>query len=354
MKHQIDSLHEQNAIEQSKLRGEIASFVKDVEKKLIEIQTHIVSTAQPPQSTHTNQQTNYEKMFYESQEQNIKRLERIVELQNNIILAAITTAKPPPQHPASTTNATTPPVTEQRTQLQINTPVTPSTQQYPMPPQTTTAPPPPQIQTPMISRPETTATNITSHVIAQPPASQQHRERHPTNENRKSRVTMVGDSMLGGVKAEHSRLKPTGGLSRRHYIDIGAHGGRTTEDMIDLIKPVLRHNPDKIIVMSGTNDFQYGIDTISHARQLIRNVREAAPNVKLALTEICMRRDNRAPPHSHIADVNNRLRQLCRHEQVELISMNTFDGRCLSNGKLHPNEIGNDVLRDLFVNFMNK
>ena len=121
--------------------------------------------------------------------------------------------------------------------------------------------------------------------------------------------------------------------------------------MIDLIKPVLRHNPDKIIVMSGTNDFQCGIDTISHAKQLIRNVREAAPNVKLALTGICMRRDNRAQPHSHIADVNNRL---CRHEQVKLISMNTFDGECLSKGKLHPNDNGNDVLRDLFLNFMNK
>ena len=165
---------------------------------------------------------------------------------------------------------------------------------------------------------------------------------------------MVGDSMLGRLLMEHKRQKPYDGINPSHAVDIGAYRVKTTEDMIDLIKPALRRNPAKLIVMSGTNDFEHRIDTIQQAKNVIRTVREVAPTTKLALTEICTRRDQYAPAHSAIADINNRLRNLCRHEQVELISTQSFDGDCLSRGRLHPNDNGNEVLKNIFNNFINK
>ena len=160
--------------------------------------------------------------------------------------------------------------------------------------------------------------------------------------------------MLGGLLAEHKRLKFNGGISPGYYIDIGAYGGKTTEDMVDLVKPALRRNPSKLIIMSGTNDFEHQVDTVQHARILIRTVRDLSPSTKLALTEICDRRDGHAPAHGAIADMNNRLRALCRHEQVDLIDTKSFNVGCLSRGKLHPNDQGNVVLMDLFNKFINK
>ena len=167
---------------------------------------------------------------------------------------------------------------------------------------------------------------------------------------------MVGDSMLGGLQAINKRLRANGGagISPGNVVDIGNYGGKTTEDMIDLVKPALRRNPAKLIVMSGTNDFDQHVDTIHHAKVLIRTIREIAPSTQLALTEICDRRDHHAPATGQIADMNNRLKALCRHEQVELISTRAFNYECLSHGLLHPNDKGNIVLKDLFNIFINK
>jgi lysophospholipase L1-like esterase len=123
--------------------------------------------------------------------------------------------------------------------------------------------------------------------------------------------------------------------------------------MVDYIRPALRHKPDKIIVMSGTNDFRYNIDTLHHAKEIIKLVKDTAPNVKLALAEICMRKDKHAPPHKDIADINNKIKQLCQREQIDFIKMDNFDFDCLSKGKLHPNDDGNRVLKKNFLKFMN-
>jgi hypothetical protein len=106
--------------------------------------------------------------------------------------------------------------------------------------------------------------------------------------------------------------------------------------------------------MSGTNDFQYGIDTLHHAKEIIQTVKETAPNVQLALSEICLRKDRKAPPHRDIADINNRLKQLCQRNQVDFIRMDEFDVDCLAKGKLHPNHTGNGVLKKLFIEYMNR
>ena len=44
------------------------------------------------------------------------------------------------------------------------------------------------------------------------------------------------------------------GISRDHTVKILAHPGATTVDMIDYIKPELRHKPDIIILHCGKND----------------------------------------------------------------------------------------------------
>ena len=56
----------------------------------------------------------------------------------------------------------------------------------------------------------------------------------------KKKICVVGDSMLKKITGS--------GLSKDHTIKIRPHPGATTVDMIDYIKPELRHKPDIIIL----------------------------------------------------------------------------------------------------------
>ena len=44
------------------------------------------------------------------------------------------------------------------------------------------------------------------------------------------------------------------GISRDHTVKIRPHPGASTVDMIDYIKPELRHKPDIVILNCATND----------------------------------------------------------------------------------------------------
>ena len=52
------------------------------------------------------------------------------------------------------------------------------------------------------------------------------------------------------------------GISRDHTVKILAHPGATTVDMIDYIKPELRHKPDIIILHCGTNYITNDVNTV--------------------------------------------------------------------------------------------
>ena len=62
----------------------------------------------------------------------------------------------------------------------------------------------------------------------------------------KKKICVVGDSMLKNITGS--------GSSKDHTIKIRPHPGATTIDMIDYIKPELRHKPDIIILHCGKND----------------------------------------------------------------------------------------------------
>jgi hypothetical protein len=326
----------------------MVQFMRDVEKKLLDFQSHMISQEEVGRTNF--QQPNFQKLYLESQDQNIKRLERIVDQQNNIILASIQKpALPLPSatniiHTTQPSHASNPPIVTTTTARPSFSEASASTA-APASPETINVADP-------INHNALSAT-ATPFVLPRPTATPVVPPR-PSEHANKLRISMVGDSMLGGLQARHHQLKPTGGLISNHHLDVVSHGGKTTEDMVDYVKPVLRRAPNKLIVMTGTNDIRAGVDTLSHAKNLIDTVKATSPTTQLALTEICIRRDKLAPTHRDIADMNNRLAQLCQREQIEFIRTNEFDGRCLSKGRLHPNDNGNDILLKLFNIFINK
>ena len=60
------------------------------------------------------------------------------------------------------------------------------------------------------------------------------------------RVYVVCDSIVSGLSEK--------GLSKRHTVKVRSHPGDTAEDLADDIKPIMRQNPDLVIIHFLTND----------------------------------------------------------------------------------------------------
>ena len=68
----------------------------------------------------------------------------------------------------------------------------------------------------------------------------------PTNQSAKGKeVFIVGDSILKNLQGRN--------LSRSSKVKVSSFPGCTTMDMRDHIKPILRRNPDAIVMHVGTN-----------------------------------------------------------------------------------------------------
>ena len=79
--------------------------------------------------------------------------------------------------------------------------------------------------------------------------------------NGKKHVFIVGDFIVNGINEY--------GLANQHdEVVFKAHGGATTRDMVDYIKPVPRKKPDALILHTGTNDLTKGVDTISQLEEI--------------------------------------------------------------------------------------
>ena len=80
----------------------------------------------------------------------------------------------------------------------------------------------------------------------------------------KKNICIVGDSMLKNITGS--------GLSKDHTVKIRPHPGATTVDMIDYIKPELRHKPDIVILYCGTNDITNYVNTVKKIKKLVKEI----------------------------------------------------------------------------------
>ena len=63
-------------------------------------------------------------------------------------------------------------------------------------------------------------------------------------------------------------------ISRDHAIKIRPHPGATSVDMINYIKPELRHKPDIIFLHYRKNDITNDMDTIKNIKKLVKEIKE--------------------------------------------------------------------------------
>ena len=72
------------------------------------------------------------------------------------------------------------------------------------------------------------------------------------------------------------------------------HLGATTVDMIDYIKPELRHKPDIVILHCGTNDITNDVNTVKKIKKLVKEIEENDGSADIVISGLIKRFDRNA------------------------------------------------------------
>ena len=126
------------------------------------------------------------------------------------------------------------------------------------------------------------------------------------------------------------------------------HSGASSQDMADFIKPYLRKKPDAIILHCGTNDLTKGVNTIESLEQIVQAAKTESKGTELVISGLVTRRD-KPGMIKKVADLNSRIKDFCRNQQIKFIDNNNLDAACLAAKKLHLNKRGNSYLANNFL-----
>ena len=135
---------------------------------------------------------------------------------------------------------------------------------------------------------------------------------------------------------------------------IKAHGGATTKDMVDYIKPILRKKPVVVILHTGSNDLTKGVDTASQLEEisdLVKN--DEKSNIELVISTVLTKGD-RAGMSKRIKNLNKRIKKFSAERNLQTIKHDNIDLSCLATKRLHLNKRGDSILASNFINFLNK
>ena len=140
------------------------------------------------------------------------------------------------------------------------------------------------------------------------------------------------------------------GISRDHTVKIWPHQGATTVDMIDYVKPELRHKPDIIILHSGTNDIINDVKTVEKMKKLVEEIEKNNGSTEIVISGLIKRFDRNAI--DDIERINEKLKRWCIGKGLTFIDNNNINESCLNRGKLHLNRRGSSYLANNFKKFI--
>ena len=160
------------------------------------------------------------------------------------------------------------------------------------------------------------------------------------------RVYVVGDSIVSGLSEK--------GLSKRHTVKVRSHPGDTTEDLADDIKPIMRKNPDLVIIHFGTNDITNNrVNTKEKLQETIDYVHEHGPDTDIAIS-LCILRKDKPGLQKKVSSRNNIIKEVCKKNKLKWIDNSNLDETCLGIKKLHLNKKGFSYLANNLKKFIDE
>ena len=164
----------------------------------------------------------------------------------------------------------------------------------------------------------------------------------------KPTVTIIGDSMLRGVKRNDLSFAAPHVKSF-----VKTFGGATVDHMHSYMEPSLSMNPDGLIILCGTNNLrrEQPDETANKIINLVVTAKRRMKNV--AVSSIILRRDS-PELDGKKEEVNNLLERELRKLGMDFIKHDNIQERDLDRNGLHLNIKGSNVLTGHFVDFLKK
>ena len=157
---------------------------------------------------------------------------------------------------------------------------------------------------------------------------------------------LIGDSHFNNIHENGLRKE-------NRKVNIRRWSGGGTQDMMDLVKPVIRKKPSEIIIHTGCNDLTNNINPLTNIKKIVKLVKEASPDIKLTFSSIMTRKDAIHVTEKVIVDCNNHLKNYCQQNNLGFIDNSNIDETCLGKRKLHMGKKGTSMLAKNILNHMN-
>ena len=169
----------------------------------------------------------------------------------------------------------------------------------------------------------------------------------PTNQSAKRKeVFIVGDSILRNLQGRK--------ISRSAKVKVSSFPGCTTMDMRDHIKPILRRNPDAIVMHVGTNSLRSTASVRDCAEEIV-NLATMISNessADLAISGITPRSDDEVLAVK-VSGVNKILKTFCNQNGWGYVDhSNISPEQDLNRSGLHLNTKGTARLATNFINYL--
>ena len=176
------------------------------------------------------------------------------------------------------------------------------------------------------------------------------RIQEPYEHRRKPVITVVGDSIIRGIRKQEINRNV-----HQYNSFVKTFPGGTTEDMESYIIPTLKRNPDVLIIHCGTNDLRKE-DPEKIAKKITRVALQAKKTVnKVAVSSILARGDSDLLERKRV-QVNRTLKKSLADNEIDFIEHEVFNNYwrfLLYDDGIHLNDDGTNVLGNDFVNYIN-
>ena len=146
----------------------------------------------------------------------------------------------------------------------------------------------------------------------------------------KGTVAIVGDSIMSGIREELLKTD-------KHNVKVRFFRGGTIEDMEDNIKPVLKREPDYIILHVGTNNATNSTtrDILDKLLQLKSKIINARKSCKVIISQPTLRSDN-----GKAALTNPHICNLLEELNIDIVKNRNIGSKHLGGKGLHFNPHG--------------
>ena len=170
--------------------------------------------------------------------------------------------------------------------------------------------------------------------------------RQQITREKRSLSCLAGDSIIQHVQGRKLSM------SDKH-VPVKSFSGARISDMDDYLKPLLRKEPDSVILHVGTDNIR-DESSLSVAEGIINmasQVQQDFPSTRLAISPLLPRSDN-LELNDKIKEANKILNSLCSSRGLTLLHMTNIDLTCLNRRGVHLNRKRSALLTNCYADFL--